>query len=127
LTSPACVDPQAAFQAEVKKYLNSKIVPVLSLEQLAVKSFSKEDAAAAIKWAETSGRWKLSWGGWMRELDLSAEESHHLVEDARNIWNWFRKTAQSKLKKQQEHELHKRTAEGQPGGVPAAKRGKQTR
>jgi hypothetical protein len=67
--------------------------------------------------------------GWMRELKLKldADQSHHLLDDARNIWSYFRKTAQSKLKKQQEQELQKRTAEGQPGGAPAAKREKHTR
>ena len=127
LTLPACVDLKAAFQSEVRQYIESKIVPVLSLEQLAVKPFGKEDAAAAIKWAEASGTWNLSSDGWMRELKLDADQSHHLLEDARAIWNPYRRKAQLKLKKQQEQELQKRAAEGQPGGAPAAKREEQTR
>jgi hypothetical protein len=39
----------------------------------------------------------------------------------------YRRKAQLKLKKQQEQELQKRAAEGQPGGAPTAKREKQTR
>ena len=115
------------FQSEVREYIVSKIVPVLSLEQLAVKPFGKEDAAAAIKWAQASGTWNLSSDGWMRELKLDADQSHHLLVYALSTWNGIKSRAKSKLKKQQEQELQKRAAAGQPGGAPAAKREEQTR
>jgi hypothetical protein len=51
----------------------------------------------------------------MRELKLDADQSHHLLEDARSIWSPYMRKAQLKLKKQQEQELQKRAAEGQPG------------
>jgi hypothetical protein len=99
----------------------------LFLEQLVVKSFGKEGAAAAIKWAETSGTWKLPSDGWMRELEINAEDSHLLVYYATSVWNRLKSKAQSKLKKQQEREERKRPAEGQPEGTAEAKRDKQTR
>jgi hypothetical protein len=49
------------------------------------------------------------------------------MRDARCIWDGYKRKAKSKLKKQQEQELQKRAAAGQPGGIPAAKRDKQTR
>jgi hypothetical protein len=100
----------------------------LCLEQLAVKSFGKEDAAAAIEWAATSGTWKLSSDGWMRELEINAEDSHLLAYYyATTIWTQTRSKARTELKKQQEREERKRPAEGQPEGTAEAKRDKQTR
>jgi hypothetical protein len=125
LTSPACVDLQAAFRVEVREYIKRKIVPALSLEQLVAKSFGIADAAAAIDWAATSGRWKVSSDGWMRELDITAEDSHLLAYYATSVWGRMKAKARTELKKKQEQELRKRTAEGQPEGTAGAKRGKQ--
>jgi hypothetical protein len=128
---------QAAFQAVVKQYIEHEIVQVLSLEQVAAKSFGKAGTKAAIEWAQTSGTvpgtWKLSSDGWMRELKLSAEEplsfrpETKLQTYAGEVWNNTRRPVKRKLKKQQERAQRKRPAEGQPGGAPAAKCDKQTR
>jgi hypothetical protein len=64
---------------------------------------------------------------WMRELKIKVEDSHLLMYYVEHLFKPVKSKAQSKLKKKQEQELQKRTAEGQPRGAPAAKREKQTR
>jgi hypothetical protein len=123
----ACV--QAAFRAVVKQYIEHEIVQRLPLEQVAAKSFGMDETIAAIKWAKTSGTvpgtWKLSSDGWMRELELSAGESHLLGYYATKSWSPMKAKARTELKKRQEREQRKRSAEGQPAGTAEAKRGKQ--
>jgi hypothetical protein len=73
---------------------------------LAEKRWGNDETKAAIDWAQTSGTWKLSAGGWMRELELSAAESHqmwHLLGYyARAVWAHIKKKARKELKKRQE-------------------------
>jgi hypothetical protein len=102
----ACV--QAAFRAVVKQYIEHEIVQRLPLEQVAAKLFGKDEAMAAIKWAETSGTvpgtWKLSADGWMRELDISTENSHLLGYYAGNVFSNIKSKARTELKKRQERQ-----------------------
>jgi hypothetical protein len=113
----ACV--QAAFQAVVKQYIEHEIVQVLSLEQVAAKSFGMAETKAAIEWdgGTLSDTWKLSSDGWMRELEIKAKDSHLLTYYAVSVWNNAKKKPRAELKKKQEQELRKRAAEGQPDGT----------
>jgi hypothetical protein len=121
----ACV--QAAFKAVVKQYIEHEIVQRLPLEQVAEQRWGNNKTKAAIDWAATSGTWRLSADDWMRELDLSAGESHLLGYYAGIVWGHMKKKARTELKKRQERqerEQQKRPAEGQPEGTAEAKRGK---
>jgi hypothetical protein len=73
---------------------------------------------AAIGWAQTSGTvpgtWKLSSDGWIRALEIKVGQSHLLTYYAAGIFAGSKKRARSALKKQQEQELRKREAGGQP-------------
>jgi hypothetical protein len=65
-----CCAVCALFEPQVKPAVSVRVSVLLSNGQ---------------KLAEASSTWNLSSDGWMRELKLDADQSHHLLVDARTI------------------------------------------